>query len=349
MALLLDITKSYALTQTINKIQKFEPFALNMAFKKRKFHPESTIKLTQKERGAGLALFIQGAGQEPHNVGKAKRTLATIELPETGEKKVFTVKELEEYEELKKHFQDQLNDWVADELSDLKERVMRRREWMACAGLVSGGFTTQDIDGAANITVEYGFTSGALTNGHHIITLTGDKKWSDANADILKNIREYKSATMDKCGKPVDICFLGAAAADAFLNSVSLKDNLHNQNNRVGQLDQTQSPQIGGNYLGSIGGVKFYEYHQTYKIGDTKYNLIPDNKAVFFVSNGSNNILHTAAKSYMKENGALAKAGSDIFVKPVVDPKNDIMEWRVYNLSLPVIHDPDEILSVTVV
>jgi hypothetical protein len=238
---------------------------------------------------------------------------------------------------------------IAREILDLKERVINRREEMACSILNTGKISVaQD-----NVEFEYdfGFKNDTLANGGHLISnATSATKWNDGTSvDIIGNIREWKRAISRRSGLSADVCILGENASDAFIKDEKIQEMLDNNNLRVGRLDLNKDQVEGGTYIGRFLGIDFYEYTQEYSIDDTTTaNLVDPNKAIMF-STKVQSMLHYGPIYRIDEASKKQKIYNVEFLLEPDVVKKVSLSWKLEQKSIPVIDDPDAVISATVI
>lgn len=353
MAFLIDPYKSRSLTDTVLKIKPFESFVMNNFFKKNKRHSTRRIDYEVVSTKNSLARFSHN-NQEAHLIKKNSKDIYTFSLPRTAEKKVFTAEELADYNAIFDTYgaspeqkAERANEYVLDELKELKDRVTRRREQMSCAMLSEGKLVIDEDD--VKFTIDQLFTSAALNAGGNYFSLGADKRWSDTSVNPLMDIRKWRQAIQKRTGANASICILGEEAADAFINNVEVKDSLHTQNNKVGQLDLTNTPSASGIYLGRLMGVDFYEYNQVYvNSAGAEANFIPPKRAILTTAASANNAMHFGPIYRISANGKPNVIQTDMYVKSYIENEK-ILVWEVEQFSLPGLHNPEEVVSVQVV
>lgn len=99
MSALIDMFESRSLTNAINRVQMVEPFILNTLFKTKQYHASDKIDIEIITGSDKLAKFVN-----PHEgaqlIKKLSRSVKTLTLPRTFEKKVFTAIELANYKSI---------------------------------------------------------------------------------------------------------------------------------------------------------------------------------------------------------------------------------------------------------
>jgi hypothetical protein len=125
---------------------------------------------------------------------------------------------------------------LARELAGLKNRSMRRKEWMFAQMLCNNGFSYQ-VKGGYRASVNYGIPSD------HRITLASAYNWNNGGSkDILADIRDAKIALSQDCGGSIDyaICnsqVLKLLAADTTIRDILKRQAFMDQNLYTGNLN----------------------------------------------------------------------------------------------------------------
>jgi len=138
---------------------------------------------------------------------------------------------------------------LARELAGLKNRSMRRKEWMFAQMLCNNGFSYQ-VKGGYRASVSYGIPSD------HRITLGALYNWNNGGSkDILADIRDAKIALSQDCGGTIDyaICnsmVLKLLAADTTIRDILKRQNFMESNLYSGNLNSLLG--VNAKVLGSL-------------------------------------------------------------------------------------------------
>lgn len=270
-------------------------------------------------------------------------------LPRTFEKKVFTALEIANYKTIGNLYVSNAeertripNQMILQELEELKNRIIRRREQMACEGLSTGKIHIDQDNIEFSVDFEF-------QNNVQLITLSSADKWNATNTKPLINLRNWKRNIMNRCGINADIMLLGSEAADAFLANDAVKKELDTNNNKVGVLDLNQKATRSGMFIGRIMGIDIYEYNQQYtKPDNTTVDMINPKKAILIASQTPGFKMHFGP-IYRIENGNLKIITDELFVETNTNDDKTALDWKVEQKSLPTIHEPNAIISALVV
>jgi hypothetical protein len=347
MSTLIDIYTWRSLTTAINKILPIHTFALDNIFKRKTTHLTDKVDfefITGKQK---LARFVN-KGEEAQLIEKTNRTIKTFSLPRIFEKKVFDADELASFKHAGSSYISSSNDLtsaanerILTELLDLKNRVIRRSEQLAMAGLATGGFTvTQD-----NISFSYDW--GFITDKHKI-TLTGAAKWDQTTAKIIENIRLWKNMVFKATGNNPTMGLLGSGASNLLLSDAKVTAMMDRKRIQTGELDITRPFYNGATFLGHWMGIDWYEYINTYvDDNDVEQEMLATNACVLYYPSDSFRI-HNGPIIRIQPDGTRLNIMDNMVVTPLVSLDGTSVQWSCETKPLPVVHNPDDIISVIV-
>ena len=139
-----------------------------------------------------MAKFVK-SHEEAQAIAKGTRNVQQFKIPRTFEKLVFEAQELADYRALGSLYEGNptaiaamKNQWVMDNIERLKDRVIRRREWMAIQAITTGHIVVSEDN--INFDYDFGFTSDNL------ITLDSNGKWNATTPApaIVASIKNWK-------------------------------------------------------------------------------------------------------------------------------------------------------------
>lgn len=323
-----------------------EPFILNTFFKKKQYHASEKIDIEIRYGSDKLAQFVnQHEGALPIKKGKSK--IKTVTTPRTFEKKIFSALELNNYNVAGNLYastpaeQERIaNEMVLQELNDLKDRVIRRREQMACEGLATGKIIIDQDNTAFELDYEY-------ETNKHLITLTSTAKWNDAASDALGNLFNWKMLIARRTGINPDMIVLGTDATDAVLKNKALKETLHQSRLAIGELDIRGKFSSAGIWLGRILDMDLFSYTQQYSDGSQVKDMIPPKK-VILTKSGYEGFRQHNGPMYRIEDGKSKIYQTDMLVETRTNEDKTALDWKVEQKCLPAIHEPDAVISATV-
>lgn len=118
---------------------------------------------------------------------------------------------------------------LARELAGLKNRSMRRKEWMFAQMLCNNGFSYH-MKGGYRAAVDYGIPSD------HRITLGSNYNWNNgASKDILGDLRDAKITINRDCGGTIDYAICNSNVLKLLAADTTIRDILKRQAFMVGE------------------------------------------------------------------------------------------------------------------
>lgn len=340
---------SKSLTSAISMVKAHDPFILNTFFKRKEQHPADKIDVEIRTNTDQIARFVSPNGEAALIGERQKTQTKTVTLPRTYEKKIFTAYELAKFKQLGNVYISNASDRIAasnamiiQELEDLKQRVYRRREQMACEALVTGKLTVAQDN--LDFTIDYGFTSAQL------VTLATGSKWSTAGIKPKNDITKWQRQIQKLAGINADIMIVGSAVADLLTSDDSIMKQLDNSYYKVGSLDLTSAYGTSGRYLGMLYGLQVYEYTQQYtNESKVSVNMMPENQVVLASTAATNAFKTHYGPAYRINNDqGLSVITSELLVEAKVNDDKTALTWSVEQKSLPTIHIPETIVSAVV-
>lgn len=347
--ILVDLYDSRSLTAFINKITKVDPFVYQTFFKNNKQdHNSDIIDFETIYGNEKIAQFVHSDETTPQLAEKGSKKVQQVKIPRTWEAKIFTARELANINKIGNIYGDPESrrtaqkEFIRMELEDLRERVIRLREKMACDAIAKGKIEVSQT----NIQFEIDFK---FESNKQLITLNGTNLWTNAESKPTAKINEWKRMITKACNASPTMMVLGTAAADAFRANTEIGKLLDQNNTQMGRLDMTQPYIVGATFIGRIMGLDCYEYMQQYvNSSGVATDMIPTDRA----------ILVTPTKDFRTHFGPAWRIQNNSTSEPVfgefileVDPKSNkqMLQWNCEQTSLPTIHDPGCEISAKVV
>jgi len=347
MSLQVYLYDNRALTAAVNKLNVPEPFVINNIFKRKEVHNSDKIDIEIFNGSEKIAKPTSRGATQPLSIANQSKTVKTISLLRTWESKIFDAHELADMNTIGAIYGNDADkrlaqaDAVNRELADLKNRVLRLREKLACEALATGKISVS----TDNMDVEYDFEFVATKQ---LVTLTGAELWTASTAKPLKNLHAWKRDVMKRSGVAVKFLLLGTAAADAFVSNADVAAALDTNNKKVGTLDLTGEAGIGATYIGRVAGIDVYEYSQQYvDEAGVAVDMIAADRAVA-VGSTDHFRLHSGP-AYRIENGVAVPKYAEYYLE--IDDKSgsQSLQWNLEQKSIPAIHDPGAVISAKVV
>lgn len=258
------------LSEAINKIQPPKTFFRDMFFGNRIPRESQYIDIDVIVGDKKLAPFVA-----PYEGGtvikKLGKQLSSIKAPKIRPKKELPAAWFSEREAGTTVYlnpgdreQAQLTK-INRELSDLKDKIVRREEWM-CAKALTGAITVSQDNVA--FSIDFGLPVA------HKPVLTSTALWSDkTNSDPLSNLDDYIALVSDDSGYNVTDIVFGRNAAKAFKAHPKVLEAYDKEHIVVGEIKLK-----GSNYLGNYDGVDLWVNGEKYTddAGATQYMLDPN-------------------------------------------------------------------------
>lgn len=237
-----------------------------------------------KRRLAGF----RNQGQAARVVGRhSEKVIHTVTLPYIREKKVLTAKELRSENSLGNVYISGAGDigkmreqTLNKELTELKESIGRREEWMCCQLITTGGMEYHDpvenVHFKLNLEIPSEFKP----------VLSGGSRWSESTATINRNLWNWNLMIQRATGMSGKDVILGTDAAIAFMENPDVKKNLDTNNYRIGQVSANLAPELIGHYIGNYGNYDFWMYSNEYEGEDgVTHDFFPPDMAVMLAGN----------------------------------------------------------------
>lgn len=343
-----------SLTNAVNKVKTKSQFLLDLFFSGVKVtHPTDSFDFEVITGTDKVASFSSSSSQTPKSVGKTTRATKSMSIPRTYEEKGFSASDLNRF----KYSNDgniyigstadiasAASAAVLQEVAELKERVMGRRELMAAEAIVSGLITIV-TDGNTK-TCDFGYA-----NTTNLVTLSGNDKWdASSTRDIIGNLRTWRNTIRKRTGYNKLAVVLGSDAAANFIKDDAVMKALNNLNYKAGQLDLNAVPQDRASlWLGSMLGMDFYEYAQQYtdSNGATQEIFAADRVVIGAVGN-ANNRMHFGPIVRMGDNGSTLTFVNELLLYPVVNNNKTGVSWELDQKSIPAIHETEAFMSIEV-
>jgi len=349
MSDMINMFEKRSLTNALEQKIVLEPWLFNLVFSGQKeFHVTDTVDIEIYTNTTKLAQFVSPT-EKALAIKKGSRRIETIHIPRTWEKKVFTTEELLRYQQLGEIWvsnaaqrTDAANTMILQELEDLKNRIYNRLEQLTCEALSTGEIHINQDN--IEFALKYGFI-----NTVNLKTLLGAALWSASTSNPLKDIRTWRGQMMKTSGRQATHLILGSDAAAAFVDNVAVMKALNNLNYKVGTMDMNQSPTNGGIFIGSLAGVQVYEYNQQYMTNaGVLTDMIPTTGAILLAVGHPGFRTHYGAMARIM-NSKVQLIGGEMYIETDTNDDKTVLEWKIEQKSMVAIHEPNAVISATVV
>ena len=347
MSILVDLYGSRSLTQAINKVLVTDPFLIDKLFPTKVPHDSDKVDIEIYSGSSKIANFVNANEPNPRPIKHTVKKVETITIPRTFESKIFTAHELKDIAaigdiygtaEAKKAAQ---ADYLARELADLKERVLRLREKMVADAISTGAFSVSQDNIASEI--DYGYV-----NLEQLITLSGATLWSASTGTPLANLRLWKRMIQRASLNNADTLILGTNACNSFMGNPEVKALLDINNYKVGSINLNVVSGLAVTYVGTVLGVDVYEYYQQYTSdAGVVTDMIAVDRAILACSKAPNRVHYGPAYRFV--GNSVQSFNSEFYIEVISDPGKTMLQWNCEQKSVPAIHDPGAFISAKVV
>lgn len=346
--MILNEYDAISLSHYAKEVKPTESFLLDLFFSKREPHENPTIWVKTKKNAKTLASFANKNATEPSPV-KANGEYSTNQytLPRIYESKIFTQNELKRFNEIDKLFAEGAErdkaraEMIANEIDDLKNRVINRLEQMASKALTTGKFISNDANSDSDILFDFDFKSDKQ---FHALT----KKWSAVDSDPIKDLRLLSNKMLDNSGYRPTSLVLGRGASDAFLSNANVLKYLDAQNFRLGAVDISKQVNNTAVEVANVLGIKIYEYSSKYIDSDgVAQDFFSENGCLLLNASINAGAVHTAQILRVDEKRKLYPIAQEMALIPITNELQTALTWTLDNISAPIISDVTPIISVT--
>lgn len=186
---------------------------------------------------------------------------------------------------------DRRNLVINETLRHQRERIDRRKEWMAAQALTTGKIIVVGDD-YPTAEVDFGRASA------HTATLTGVNRWGESGVVPSDNLDAWMDIVAEAVGAGCDMVVMGKEAWKLLKKDTAFMEMLDRekgQNNLIQLGYQTGMPGTP-QYKGSVGDVAFYTYNGVYKNAGSTQKMLDDYGVL---------VAATGAHSGMQLHGAI--------------------------------------------
>lgn len=342
-----NLLEQRSLAATVDNIALKTPqlFLLRTFFPTVEDHLTRKIDIETLSATDRLAVYV-GIGEQSKQVQTPAHAVKTFTLPMTDEHKFFLSEDLYLskthgvgngiYVTGSPQIVNNRNQKIANAAADLVDRVRRRMEWAAAKALTTGKI--EYSGDSTEFLLDFGFTTA------HKTTLTGTARWGESAADPLAALRAAKKAVQKRTGVTPTMVVMGSAAAAAFITDETVRVRLDGNLARWGSLDLTTAADGGADFLGTILGMRIFEFTQSYTDANgATAEMWPEN-LVMVAAESRNRRIHRAP-IFWEEEGPQT---GEFATRQIVKKRPDGRLIEVASSALPIIHDPDSIQLLTV-
>ena len=329
-----------AMTSAINQIVAPPMLLQDLIFRTQNTNAAETIDVDVVIGGKYVAPFVSPVDGGTI-IEKLGRQVRSVKAPRIRLKKPFSASELLTgrapgsgfYVDGAGSISQYRQQKLAQELQDLKNRIIVTKEWM-CSQALTGTLTvTQDNLAFA---VDYNLPAA------HKPTLTSTYVWGGSTADIIGNFMTWSDLIINAVGIGPDIAILGATAFQKLREDEDVYKLMDNRRNESGQF----SWKATSNYLGNLLGIDLYRYGTTYTDSNgVSQKFVADNVVILAASKARFSIEH----GIILDLEAEAQVMSQYFAKSWVEKDPSVAWILAESRPLPVPWQPEAIVYATVV
>lgn len=224
---------------------------------------------------------------------------------------------------------------IALEQLNMKHQCFRRIHWMCAQALTGKIVVNQD-----NLAFEVDFL---LPETHKPVLVSseaaGYNKWDGKDADILKNIRDWKRLGAQK-GHNLRLGISTPSATDAMLKNDDVRKLLDLRNANIGQIVLD-----GMDYIGRIDGVDIFEFSEEY-VDDsgTSHPMLPDKTFTLLDPDARFDMNYGA----IQDLDAGGNVVTDFFSKSWTQKDPSALWLLVETDPLPTVNEPGALVHATV-
>lgn len=338
------------LTGAINDIKSPNQFLKRLLFSNTMTLPTENIELSRLSRARETAPFVVKNG-EAIMVGGHTESFQTIAAPNIRIKKPFTPSEL--LYNRRPETTIFLNSNPSQQISALEQHILRdlqgmadmitnTEEWMCAQALT--GTISYSVDGQDSFQITY---PKPATN-----EIDASADWGTSSSRPLQDVHTVKKIFSDEVGIQPNIAICGATAAAHILEMAeaghlpAFKTDSGVAAGTISFVEQFNDD--GAIFLGTMGGVQFWEYSRTVEQNGSTQKLV-DDKVIHFVSTSpaSERVMYYASIPDMRAiNGRLFQG--ERFSKSWEEEDPSAMIALTASRPLPVPRRPEAIVTLTV-
>lgn len=340
-----------SLTGVVNEMKSPNQFLLRLLFGNKQTVPTEDIEISVLTKNREIAPFVRKNGEALMVPGVGK-SFQTVSAPNIRIKRPFTPSQLlygrQPGTVIFPTSQQQISAVQAHinrDLQAMSDMVTNTEEYMAAMALQ--GVLTYEVEDEEVFQITYPKPAG------HTVTLA--TFWDDAtptDVEFNDNLHTAKKLVSDEVGLAVTDCILGSEAGSSFRSLVAgghIKTlDLRDVNGGTVTFVE-QFREDGAIYLGSVDGIRFWEYPRTVSVNGVSTNLVRAKYAEFVCTTpAADNVEYFGAIPDMKAfNGNLFQAQR--FSKSWEEEDPSAMMALLHSRPLPVPRRPGSTVSMKVV
>lgn len=331
--------------RTLGKLVKRLPpvrtFFCDTFFKKSRTFATKRVDVDFKKGGRALAPFVHpkmGGETVPNSGYQTESYTPTLIAPN----KITTVDDLLERSAGENPYSgrkpaERAVEKLADDLRELKEMIVRRKEWMAATTLFTGQIPV--IGKGLNEVIDFRFT-----NTETIVTAA--LKWSAETSDPMADIERWHEKVQKEGFVNCNICVMAGDVVSAFIKHPKVKDALDVRAYDLAVIKPQQLPN-GVTYIGTIKklGLDIYQYNEWYLDNWTnpaapeEKPLVPNGALALLSTNADYSIYYGAITMIPEEGKGFVTVEADMAPQTWIERRPDRRFLQINSKPLTVPHE----------
>lgn len=341
MAIETDIYTPRTLGKLVRRLPPVRTFFLDTFFRNKRTFPTKSIEVDFKKGGRALAPFVHpkvGGKTVPNSGYQTKSYTPVLIAPN----KITTVDDLLERSAGENPYSgkkpaDRAVEKLAEDLRELKEMIVRRREWMAATAIFTGKIPI--IGEGLDEEIDFEFS-----NVETIVTAA--LKWSAATSHPLEDIERWRKTVQKNGFVNCNICIMASDVSAAFVNHPEVKGLLDVRNYDLAVIKPRELPD-GTTYVGTIRklGLDIYEYNEWYLDNWTnpaaaeEKPLVPDGALALMSTRADYSEYYGAITMIPEEGKGFVTVEGDMVPQTWVERRPDRRFLQINSKPLPVPHE----------
>lgn len=341
MAIETDIYTPRTLGKLVRRLPPVRTFFLDTFFRTKKTFDTKSVEVDFKKGGRALAPFVHPkvGGKTILNAGyQTVSYTPTLVAPN----KITTVDDLLERSAGENPYSgkkpaDRAVEKLAEDLRELKEMIVRRREWMAATAIFTGQIPI--IGEGLNEVIDFEFTN--------VETIVTDAlKWSAPTSHPMTDIERWRTKVQKNGFVNCNICVMASDVSAAFINHPEVKELLDVRSYDLAAIKPRELPD-GTTYVGTIRklGLDIYEYNEWYLDNWTdpaapeEYPLVPDGALALMSTRADYSEYYGAITMIPEEGKKFVTVEGDMVPQTWIERRPDRRFLQINSKPLPVPHE----------
>ena len=327
--------------KVISRMAPVRTFFKSTFFRNVETFVTETVDVDYKKGNRKLAPFVHRriGGKTVPNAGYQTKSYTPVLI---APNKVTTVDDLLERSAGENPYSgkkpaDRAVEKLAEDLRELKEMIVRRKEWMAATAIFTGKIPI--IGDGLNEEIDFEFSN--------VETIVTDAlKWSAPTADPLADLERWHEKVQKTGFVNCNICIMAADVAKAFVRNEKVKDVLDIRAYDLAVIKPRQLPN-GLTYIGTINklGLDIYQYNEWYLDNWTNLAapeekpLVPDGALALLSTDAEYSIYYGGITMIPEEGKGFVTVEGDLVPQTWVERRPDRRFLQINSKPLTVPHE----------